>query len=135
MLGVGEGLFEPDRPITRAEFAALAARWKQLPLNSQAQFPDVSGHWASKEIGALVQAGVAAGYADGTFSPDKGVTRAEMVKMLNRLLKRGPLSGVTKQIWKDVEPSHWAFQDIAEASLSHTFETLQGTETFIAEQK
>ncbi|WP_281890457.1 InlB B-repeat-containing protein [Paenibacillus sp. YYML68] len=123
MLGVGEGSFQPDRAITRAEFAVLAVRWKQLRgTEPAAVFSDLAGHWAEESIRILYAAGVVNGYDGGVFQPDAGVTRAEMVKMLNRLLKRGPLTGVQAATWQDVSASHWAFADIEEASREHRYE-------------
>ncbi|WP_322907883.1 Ig-like domain-containing protein, partial [Paenibacillus sp. SGZ-1009] len=127
MLGVTSDQFAPNRPLTRAEFATLAVRWQQLaPATSDlsTSFKDVNGHWALPSITTLMQTGVVKGYEDGTFRPNAGVTRAELVTMMNRLLKRGPLTGVTTATWKDVPATHWAFGDIEEASLTHTYTIL-----------
>ncbi|WP_051217176.1 S-layer homology domain-containing protein [Paenibacillus assamensis] len=124
MIGVGEESFEPNRPLTRAEMAATAARWKQLVSNKPSSFKDVQGHWAEKHITALVEAGAAHGYKDGSYRPDASITRAEAVKLVNRLLERGPLFEVTKPTWRDVLPTHWAYGDIEEASQSHTAEVV-----------
>ncbi len=132
MLGVTEDRFAPNRPLTRAEFATLAVRWQQLaPATGDlsTSFKDVKGHWALPSITTLMQTGVVKGYEDGTFRPNGGVTRAELVTMMNRLLKRGPLTGVTTSAWKDVPATHWAFGDIEEASLTHAYTILSdGTE-------
>jgi hypothetical protein len=131
MLGVGEGQFQPDRYLTRAEFAVLAVRWKQLKPGETHIFKDIVGHWAENEIKALSNSGIAAGYDGGLFRPNSGVTRAEMVKMINRLMNRGPLTGIDQPSWKDVSVSHWAFGDIEEASLTHNAEILpNGDEQF-----
>ncbi|GGJ14160.1 Ig-like domain-containing protein [Paenibacillus hunanensis] len=124
MLGVSGDRFAPNRPLTRAEFATLAVRWQKLTStgSTTTSFSDVKGHWAASNIAILVQTGVVKGYADGTFRPNEGVTRAELVTMMNRLLKRGPLTGVTTPTWKDVAAAHWAFGDIEEASLSHKYQ-------------
>jgi hypothetical protein len=124
MLGVGEGQFQPDRYLTRAEFAVLAVRWKQLKPGETHLFTDIEGHWAENEIHALSNSGIAAGYDGGLFRPNAGVTRAEIVKMINRLLNRGPLTGIDQSSWKDVSVSHWAFGDIEEASRTHNAQIL-----------
>lgn len=126
MLGVSANQFAPNRPLTRAEFATLAVRWQKLTATDTAStsFHDINGHWAASNIAILVQTGVVKGYSDGTFRPNAGVTRAELVTMMNRLLKRGPLTGVTTATWKDVSSAHWAFDDIEEASLSHEYQVL-----------
>ncbi len=135
MLGVSADRFAPNRPLTRAEFATLAVRWQKLTPTGTAttSFSDVDGHWAASSIAILVQTGVVKGYSDGTFRPNEGVTRAELVTMMNRLLKRGPLTGVTTATWNDVPATHWAFGDIEEASLAHSYEVQSnGTEKYIS---
>jgi hypothetical protein len=137
MLGVSTDRFAPNRPLTRAEFATLAVRWQKLTSTgtTSTSFRDVNGHWAAANIAILVQTGVAKGYSDGTFRPNEGVTRAELVTMMNRLLKRGPLTGVTTPTWKDVPAGHWAFGDVEEASLSHSYQVLSdGSEKWINKQ-
>lgn len=119
MKGMDKNHFEPDRPLSRAEFAVTAARWMKLASSGEAAYPDVKGHWAAKEIAALAEAGAMEGYDNGAFRPNANVSRAEIVKMLNRLLKRGPLLEVAEPTWTDVPTSYWAFGDIEEASRTH----------------
>jgi len=64
-------------------------------------------------------AGILNGYSDGTFRPNSKLTRAEAVTVINRVVGRGPLIGVTHPQWNDVSVSHWAFGDIEEASTDH----------------
>ncbi len=90
--GVGEGRFEPDRAITRAEFTALLQRALALPAaGAGKEFSDVpAAAWYSQAVAAAVAAGVAGGYEDNTFRPAQRVTRAEMAAMLaNALALRG----------------------------------------------
>lgn len=122
MQGAEEGQFQPDRPLSRAEFAVIAVRWKQLKAGSAHSFSDAANHWAEKEISALSQAGIVNGYDDGLFHPNDGVTRAEAVTMLNKLMNRVPDKNAAKQSWQDVTPAHWAFFDIEEAARTHTEE-------------
>lgn len=126
MKGVGSDAFDPNRSLTRAEFAAAIARWKQLTAAKSAPYQDVKGHWAAKDIAALAEAGAGAaqGYEDGSFHPNASISRAEIVTMLNRLLKRGPLQDVVQPTWVDVQTRHWAFGDIEEASREHQAELL-----------
>ncbi|UHA74914.1 S-layer homology domain-containing protein [Paenibacillus sp. 481] len=124
LLGVSASEFEPNRTLTRAEFTAIASRWMQLKASKAVSFADVQEHWAAKEIAALHEANVIQGYKDNQFRPNANVTRAEVVKMVNRLLKRGPLLEVTKPTWSDVQAKHWAYGDIEEASRVHTAERL-----------
>lgn len=137
MLGISNDQFAPNRPLTRAEFATLAARWQQLTPDGSGETPftDITNHWAAPSITVLVQKGIVKGYTDGTFRPNDGVTRAELVTMMNRLLQRGPLTGVAAPTWKDVPSTHWAYAQIEEASRSHRYNVLpSGAEQWISNQ-
>ena len=79
--GYPDGSFQPDRPVTRAELATMIARYLGLGEKG-ANFPDALGHWASGWIGALADKGVLQGYPDGSFRPDRTVTRAEAAKII-----------------------------------------------------
>lgn len=123
MSGYPDHTFKPDGPITRREMAAVA--FKYLGLSGTAtgnSFTDVTADdWAHDIIAAVREAGVIAGYPDGTFRPAQQLSRAEAVTILNQLFKRGPLHGVTQSSWPDVDSSHWAFHNIEEASQKHRF--------------
>lgn len=123
MKGDNNGKFNPSAKITRAEMAVIVARYKQLEVEAfnNILFSDISGHWAAKEIAANKEAGVITGFSDGTFRPNSALTRAEAVKMINRMFDRGPLYGMSLPSWSDVPSSHWAFHEIEEASKDHTF--------------
>lgn len=119
MLGDDRGLFRPEAAITRAELASVLSRL--LPdaaaagEHQAARLADAEGHWAADAIGKAVRAGLLEGYPDGTFRPDNKLTRAEAVRVLNRLLER-PVAGVPVSIWPDVPASHWAIREIESAS-------------------
>ncbi|MFC4598673.1 cadherin-like beta sandwich domain-containing protein [Cohnella hongkongensis] len=117
MLGDNKGLFRPEAAVTRAEMASIVAR--RLPSGASNQLADVpadaQGHWAASAIGKALQAGILQGYPDGTFRPDRSLTRAEAVRVLNRLLER-PTSDVLTSSWPDVPLNHWAVRDIESAS-------------------
>jgi len=78
-------------------------------------------HWAAASIEAAAAAGILDGYGDGTFRPNKALTRAEAVKVINRMFGRGPLYGVSQPSWPDVPANHWAFREIEEASRDHHY--------------
>ncbi|RIX59394.1 S-layer homology domain-containing protein [Paenibacillus nanensis] len=122
MQGYPDGSFKPDRNITRAEMAKLAALLLDASPASGAGFADVSGGWAEDAILAVQGAGIMRGYEDGTFRPEQPLTRAEAVTVINRVLGRGPLEGMAFSPWKDVEVTHWAYRDIAEASVPHSYD-------------
>ncbi|OPH56365.1 hypothetical protein BC351_28110 [Paenibacillus ferrarius] len=121
--GYADGTFRPEQPIARAEMAALAAKFASDAAGSGAGYADTIGLWAEAAIKVSQGAGYMQGYADGTFGPANPLTRAEAVTVINRMLGRGPLSGLAHSPWKDVPDGHWAIQDIEEASVSHNFES------------
>ncbi len=126
----GSVTFRPERRVTRAEFVALLARLLAVP-DGGAGFADTAKHWAAAEIAAAVRAGWLRGYteADGsvTFRPDRTITRAEAVAVLNRALGRAAdtekLEEMTELYYLDVPGSAWYFADVMEASVEHTHET------------
>ncbi|MHA7966020.1 cadherin-like beta sandwich domain-containing protein [Paenibacillus sp. CAU 1782] len=118
MLGDNKGLFRPEANVTRAEMASIVARLlpETAATAEKRNVPgDAQGHWASEAIGKTMQAGILAGYPDGTFRPEQALTRAEAVRVLNLLLKR-PTAEVAVSSWPDVPTSHWAIRDIESAS-------------------
>lgn len=133
MKGNDQGLFLPNAPITRGEMAAIAARYQKLDTTAipVSSFKDIQNHWAAEEIEAASKANILNGYEDGTYRPAGNLTRAEAVKVINRLFGRGPLYGVTTPSWPDVPASNWAFNEIEEASRNHTYtHRAEGGETF-----
>lgn len=122
MNGDASGRFRPEAAVTRAEMATIISNWKK-PQPAQAgaaSFADTQGHWAGATIAAVKQAGWMLGYEDDTFGPDKSLTRAEAVRILNLLSERPTLQAdVVKQpTWEDVPATHWAYADIESASRS-----------------
>ena len=117
--------FVPQAPITRAEFAAICARFDSGRAEENSSFTDISGHWAEKEIRRAASLGWIKGYADGSFKPDQNITRAEAASMINRMLHRLPetaddlLDGMIQ--WPDNQPSDWYYINMQEATNSHDF--------------
>lgn len=122
MAGFPDGTFKPEQSITRAEMATIVSHWLGLRGEATATFSDTVGHWAQQNIALVQQAGIIKGLPDGSFQPDKSLTRAEAVTMINKILKRGSQDWTTPG-WSDVPTTHWAFKDIDEASVSHSFTT------------
>ncbi|MFR3785846.1 MAG: leucine-rich repeat protein [Agathobaculum desmolans] len=117
--------FAPDAPITRAEFAAICARFDTSKRDGDSDFTDISGHWAEAEIGCAASLGWIMGYTDGTFHPENYITRAEAMTMINRVLNRLPedendlLDGMN--IWPDNNQRDWYYLAVQEATNSHDF--------------
>lgn len=116
MNGYADGTFRPEKAITRAEMAALAVRLAGGGSVTGAGFADTAGHWAEQAVKAAEGAGYIKGYADDKFRPDRALTRAEAVVVLNRALGIKPLDNGSSS-WKDVPSSYWAFGDIEAASI------------------
>ena len=118
--------FDPDASITRAEFAAICARFSTRPVENSGSFSDISGHWAENEIERAAAFGWISGYPDGTFRPDARITRAEAMTMINRVLCRMPQSESdlldSMVTWPDNKPSDWHYLAVQEATNSHNFD-------------
>lgn len=120
------GYFRPNDAITRAELAAMLAQFAEKK-SAAIYFSDVSaGYWAANAIALTANLGWINGYPDGTFGPDKTVTRAELMAMVNRATGRAPkstsalLSGM--KTWKDnADTARWYYLDVQEATNSHTY--------------
>jgi len=118
--------FDPDASITRAEFAAICARFNTKPVENNGSFSDISGHWAENEIERAAAFGWISGYPDGTFHPDARITRAEAMTMINRVLCRMPQSESdlldSMVTWPDNKLSDWHYLAVQEATNSHDFD-------------
>ena len=124
--GNPDGTFDPDAPITRAEFAAIAARFDDKNTNTTSNFSDIASHWAKDEIGVAANKGWINGYPDSTFRPNQYITRAEAMTLVNRVLNRLPeksedlLDDMIK--WPDnADASVWYYLAVQEATNSHDY--------------
>nr|WP_158580865.1 S-layer homology domain-containing protein [Butyricicoccus sp. AM28-25] len=122
--GHNDGTFAPNAPITRAEFAAIAARFDDKNTDTSSKFTDIASHWAKNEIGIAANKGWINGYPDGTFRPNQYITRAEAMTLVNRVLNRLPenssdlLDSMIK--WPDnSDASAWYYLAVQEATNSH----------------
>ena len=133
--GIGGGLFDPERPITRAEFTVIAMRFAQPDVIDTDIFPDVSRNdWFYEQVVSAVQYGWITGYADGTFRPNETIIRAEVATVVNRMLGRSAdkayVDTHTSELtqFADVSPYYWAYYDIMEAVNTHSHIKTDGTE-------
>ena len=125
--GYPDGTFRPNAAITRAEFAAIAARFDNDGDKTAAKFSDIATHWAKDEISIAYNNGWITGYPDGTFGPQRDITRAETMTLVNRVLNRQPeteddlLPNMT--VWTDnANPKAWYYLAVQEATNSHYYE-------------
>ena len=129
------GYFRPNEAITRAELAAMLAKFSET-TGAANYFNDVSAsHWAANAIAICAKLGWITGYPDGTFRPDKNVTRAELMAMINRATGRAPKSADAflpgMKTWIDNTSDKWYYLDVQEATNSHSY-TVKGSETWTA---
>ena len=134
-LGIVQGrsttTFDPKAPITRAQFAAICARFDTGKSNGEQTFSDIQGHWAEKYIQRAAELGWIKGFEDGTFRPDTYITRAQAMTMINRVLNRIPedesdlLPGMN--VWPDCNPGDWFYLAIQEATNSHDYRHKAGS--------
>lgn len=129
------GYFRPNEAITRAELAAMLAKFSET-TGAANYFNDVSAsYWAANAIAICAKLGWINGYPDGTFRPDKNVTRAELMAMINRATGRAPKSADAflpgMKTWSDNTSDKWYYLDVQEATNSHSY-TVKGSETWTA---
>ena len=134
-LGIVQGrsttTFDPKAPITRAQFAAICARFDTGKSSGTQSFTDIKGHWAEKYIERAAELGWIKGFEDGSFRPDTYITRAQAMTMINRVLNRIPedesdlLPGMN--VWPDCNPGNWFYLTVQEATNSHDFKHKAGS--------
>ena len=126
--GYEDGTFKPNAAITRAEMATISARFARAMSQSgyfNVSFSDIAGHWAEEDIKHAAATGWFRGYKDGAFMPDVGITRAEVMALVNRMLERAPetaddLLNDEMIKWSDnADPDAWYYLDVQEATNSH----------------
>ena len=125
--GDSQGKFNPNAPITRAEFAAIATRFDDKANTTAVDFSDIASHWAKNEISAAANNGWINGYTDGTFRPNNKITRAEAMTLVNRVLKRLPETAEDLHNdmikWSDnSDTSAWYYLAVQEATNSHYYD-------------
>lgn len=132
--GYSDGTFKPDADITRAEFAQMISGYLKAGYAGSANFKDVKGHWASDAIDKVFGNKAVEGYPDGTFKPNKTLTRAEAVTVLNAVFNRYTTSNSLKNVsssnlknYSDISSSHWAYYQILDASNVHVSQKVTST--------
>lgn len=134
LTGYEDGSFRPNRSISRAEFATMAVRFFSSKYEGEDLFPDIDKHWAQQYINAAANQGIINGYEDGTFRPDRPITRAEAMTIVNRVLERHPdkdhlLSSMLQ--WPDnSDQTKWYYADVQEATNSHDYTMDTKKDTF-----
>lgn len=110
--GYPNGKFMPENKITRAEFSKIVAKAFAIRPTGRSQFKDIDKNWAKAYIIALAEHGIVKGFPDGTFRPNKEITRAELVAMLMRVVKLDDkmlIQNISTPSFMDVDTKNWAF--------------------------
>ena len=130
IIGSSDALVRPNDNITRAQFAAICARFDTGKSSGTQSFTDIKGHWAEKYIERAAELGWIKGFEDGTFRPDTYITRAQAMTMINRVLNRIPEDASDllpdMNVWPDCKPGDWFYLAIQEATNSHDFKHKAG---------
>lgn len=117
--------FAPEDSLTRAELVTLINRIIEseeldlsVKINSNSiinkKYSDLNKHWAREDIEKLTQYQIIEGYEDGSFKPDKSISRAEVAKIINKMLKKPEVE--EKCVFVDLEKTHWSYRNIANLS-------------------
>ena len=142
--GYNDNTFKPEKKVTRAEFVAMTVRYFDIANDISksgytVNYTDISkSHWAYEDIAYAKHTGWLNGYADGTFKPDRNITRAEVVAVVNRATDRvADKEYINENYTKlnrftDVKDSSaWFFGDVYESCNTHTAVSGDDTETWI----
>jgi len=123
MKGYPDGTFKPQKQVTRAEFAAIIEKYLEVSKTTNVEFKDLNeSHWANETIKAVVILNWMKGYEDGTFKPEKSITRAEVMTVINRMLNRNVREiTASVNIFSDLKTTHWAYNNVMEATITHKF--------------
>ena len=145
VLGYPDGTFAPDKAVSREDAMTLLVRfagWKALtlPEGGELTYADAASiqDYAKEAVAVATAAGILAGYPDGTFLPQKSITRAEAVTILNRVLGRScdltfvQANAQAASHFTDVTPGAWYYAAVTEVSVGHTFTELTGIERWTA---
>ena len=118
LIGYPDGNFAPNKGMTRAEVATMFTRLlKERPVkwkHYNAGLSDIRpGDWYADTVGYAVQKGIVSGYPDGSFKPNKPITRAEFASIASRF---DALAQGQAIAFSDLAPSHWGYRAIGSAA-------------------
>ena len=132
IIGYPDGTVQPNGQITRAEattifFRLLTEESRSANLTKTNGYTDVAfDAWYNTAVSTMAKAGIVDGYPDGTFGPQRDITRAETMTLVNRVLNRQPeteddlLPNMT--VWTDnANPKAWYYLAVQEATNSHYY--------------
>jgi len=116
--GYEDGSFQPNASITRAEFATIIAKVFDLSaMGDKNKLSDVSDHWASASIAALTESGIISGYEDGTFKPNKEISRAEIISIISKIIDLKAVNTASAPAFTDIDGA-WNKEQIKQAAVA-----------------
>ena len=121
LVGDDAGNFNPAKPITRAEFATIAAKFVPDAAPATNYFTDIDGHWAQDSILKVFGLGWTKGRGDGTFDPDAPITRAEVMQIINTMWTRFAKYDKSENSWSDLSTEAWYYDTVMDATTENTF--------------
>ena len=131
--GYPDGTFRPHAPVSRAEFAVIASRFDELSAGDRTFIDVLETHWAFGPIVSAAAKGWVGGYPDGTFQPERSITRVEVVTITNRVLERAAdrnyvdsNRGSLPRSFTDIPVDYWGYYEIMEAANGHDFDKAAG---------
>ena len=136
--GVGNGMFEPERSVTRAEFTAIAIRFADKETEGENIFRDIyGGEWFYDSVVSATDYEWIKGYPDGTFRPYNSITRTEAVTIVNNMLERAAdkeyIDSHIDELkqFNDISSDFWGYYQIMEAANSHSYDIYGSDEKWI----
>ena len=132
--GYPDGTFKPMQSVTRAEFASMIAKAMGYDSDPDAgsAYPDVADdHWAKAAINFCAQNDIINGYDDGTFQPNKAITRQEAAAILNKAFELSVKYGVSTDLFPDNSSiAAWASDHVYAAKASGLMKGYEEDGTF-----
>ncbi|WP_181186165.1 N-acetylmuramoyl-L-alanine amidase [Alkalicoccus urumqiensis] len=114
--GIGSNMFGPKQDVTRAEVAVIMGRALDISVpKASAPFSDTRGHWAEAAIAEMAERGYVNGYKDGTYQPNRTLTRQEMAAILTRAFN---YQSERSAFFTDVPPTHYYYGNIQQLAQS-----------------
>lgn len=141
--GYPDGTFKPNSPITRAEFVTMAMNFANAEKGTACSFPDVSENiWYYGAVAGATEHGWISGYPDGTFGPERNITRGEVASIINRMENRAAdISFILENLdelhtFSDLPFQHWAYGSMMEAANGHNYvrESANAYEVWVSAQ-
>ncbi|UKS25681.1 S-layer homology domain-containing protein [Paenibacillus sp. HWE-109] len=133
--GYPDGTFQPNGSITRGEFATIVSKAFGVVKSASTanQLSDVEQHWANEAIAALSSNGIISGYPDGTFKPDREISRAEIIAIISKIVNFNNAKKLNSGVAFTDTANSWNKEQIAKAAEAGLIQGIAAN-TFAPEQ-